>query len=55
MEGASGTQFDPEVVRVFLALEQERRVLGTLLEDITASMEGWNPHSGESSQCAAVS
>jgi len=39
MASGSGTQFDPEVVRAFLAMEQERRVLGTLLEDISSTLE----------------
>ena len=55
MESGSGTQFDPEVVRVFLAVEQERRVLDTLLEDISSTMERPLSLSGESSLCVAAS
>ena len=54
MESGVGTQFDPEVVRVFLGLEQERRVLESVLEDISASMEQPEFLSGESSKCASA-
>jgi putative nucleotidyltransferase with HDIG domain len=54
MEGGAGTQFDPEVVRVFLAVEQERRVLDTLLEDISSTMERPRSLLGESFQCVAA-
>lgn len=55
MEDGAGTQFDPEVVRVFLAVEQERRVLDTLLEDISSTMERPLWLSGESICAEAAS
>jgi HD-GYP domain-containing protein (c-di-GMP phosphodiesterase class II) len=55
MERGSGKQFDPQVVRVFLAVEQERRVLDALLEDISASMERPQFLTGPSDLCATAS
>lgn len=48
LESGAGTRFDPEVVRVLLAVEQERRVLESVLEDISSVMERPELLSGES-------